>query len=297
MYAIEASNMSKLCQSVVRQNKLDDIIEVVHGRVEDVTLPIDKADVIISEWMGFYLLHEAMLNSVIVARDKWLSYNGIMVPSSVALYLCPVQMVDYYKDNFAFWSNAYGCDLTPIGELVKRKAHMQPVITEVKESHLLSTPELVMHLDLKYVSEEDLVSVFGNFQFPINKHGVCHGFVCWFDCLFEGDGENVTLSTAPSAAQTHWQQTVMFLPDAYFVNRDESLACTLQMSQDQKQPRRYNISLEVFDEEEDKLEEEMIDEDDEEQDAVVDEEMDDEKDQEKNDDIRKAVMQAMQHNS
>ena len=29
-------------------------------------------DVIISEWMGFYLLHESMLESVLVARDRFL---------------------------------------------------------------------------------------------------------------------------------------------------------------------------------------------------------------------------------
>ena len=28
-----------------------------------------------SEWMGFYLLHESMLNSVIKARDKHLQVN------------------------------------------------------------------------------------------------------------------------------------------------------------------------------------------------------------------------------
>lgn len=52
-------------------------IEVIHGKVEDIELP-EKVDLIISEWMGFYLLHEAMLDSVLVARDKFLKPGGTM---------------------------------------------------------------------------------------------------------------------------------------------------------------------------------------------------------------------------
>lgn len=45
-------------------------IQVIQGRMEDVELP-EKVDLIVSEWMGFYLLHESMLPSVFIARDKY----------------------------------------------------------------------------------------------------------------------------------------------------------------------------------------------------------------------------------
>lgn len=35
-------------------------------------------DVIISEWMGYFLLRESMFDSVICARDRWLKPNGMM---------------------------------------------------------------------------------------------------------------------------------------------------------------------------------------------------------------------------
>jgi hypothetical protein len=50
---------------VVKANKFEDVIQVVHRRVEEVQLQ-EKVDVIVSEWMGFYLLHESMLESVLV---------------------------------------------------------------------------------------------------------------------------------------------------------------------------------------------------------------------------------------
>lgn len=51
VYAIEASDMAEYAEQIVRQNGLEDVVEVVHARVEDIELP-EKADVLISEWMA-----------------------------------------------------------------------------------------------------------------------------------------------------------------------------------------------------------------------------------------------------
>lgn len=51
-------------------------ITIIQGAIEKVKLP-EKVDVIISEWMGFYLFHESMLDSVLFARDTWLKPDGI----------------------------------------------------------------------------------------------------------------------------------------------------------------------------------------------------------------------------
>lgn len=48
------------------------VITVIKGKVEEIELPVAKVDVIISEWMGYFLLFENMLNTVLYARDKWL---------------------------------------------------------------------------------------------------------------------------------------------------------------------------------------------------------------------------------
>ena len=50
------------------------VVKLVKGKVEEVTLPegVEKVDIIISEWMGYCLFYESMLQTVIYARDKWL---------------------------------------------------------------------------------------------------------------------------------------------------------------------------------------------------------------------------------
>lgn len=69
-------------QGSLAGNGLTDTITVVHGKVEEVDLvdadgiPV-TVDVIVSEWMGYFLLYESMLESVLLARDRWLAPDGV----------------------------------------------------------------------------------------------------------------------------------------------------------------------------------------------------------------------------
>jgi protein arginine N-methyltransferase 1 len=63
-----------------------DVIEVIQGMVESISLP-EKVDIIISEWMGYFLLRESMLDSVILARDRFLKPGGALYPSHARMFL------------------------------------------------------------------------------------------------------------------------------------------------------------------------------------------------------------------
>ena len=79
-------------------------------QVEEVELPVDTVDIIISEWMGYFLLYESMLgdrsrratlvilysaDSVLFARDKWLAEDGALFPDQATLYLCGIEDAEY----------------------------------------------------------------------------------------------------------------------------------------------------------------------------------------------------------
>jgi hypothetical protein len=73
------SNIIHQARVIVKDNGLDDKVTLIQGKMEEVVLPVDKVDIIISEWMGYFLLYESMLDTVLVARDKYL----------VSLFYCP----------------------------------------------------------------------------------------------------------------------------------------------------------------------------------------------------------------
>ncbi|KAF8388847.1 hypothetical protein HHK36_025527 [Tetracentron sinense] len=72
VYAVECSQMADMAKEIVEANGFSNVITVLKGKVEEIELPIAQVDIIISEWMGYFLLFENMLNTVLYARDKWL---------------------------------------------------------------------------------------------------------------------------------------------------------------------------------------------------------------------------------
>jgi len=66
------------------------VIEVIQGTIETVKLP-EQVDVIVSEWMGYFLLRESMLDSVLVARDRFLKPGGAMYPSHARILMAPIR--------------------------------------------------------------------------------------------------------------------------------------------------------------------------------------------------------------
>ena len=54
---------SSCAAQVVEHNGLSHIVEVLQSTMEEVQLP-SKVDIIVSEWMGYLLLRESMLDSV-----------------------------------------------------------------------------------------------------------------------------------------------------------------------------------------------------------------------------------------
>lgn len=57
------------------------------GRSEKQCAVGGQVDIIISEWMGYFLLRESMLDSVLAARDRFLAPGGAMYPSHARMYL------------------------------------------------------------------------------------------------------------------------------------------------------------------------------------------------------------------
>ncbi|KAJ2985410.1 hypothetical protein NUW58_g5545 [Xylaria curta] len=78
--AVDASDIIYKARENIYRAGLSDTITTLHGKMEEVTLPVDQVDIIVSEWMGYCLLFEAMLPSVLYARDKYLAPGGLMVP-------------------------------------------------------------------------------------------------------------------------------------------------------------------------------------------------------------------------
>ena len=73
-------------------------ITLVKGKLEEAELPIKEFDIIVSDWMGYFLLYESMLDTVLLARDKYLKKGGLMFPDTADLFIAAIEDQDYKEE-------------------------------------------------------------------------------------------------------------------------------------------------------------------------------------------------------
>jgi type I protein arginine methyltransferase len=215
--------------------------------VEEVELP-EKADMIISEPMGFLLVHERMLESFISGRDRFLRPGGKMFPTTGTMFFSPFTdqaLWDEQNSKLDFWdtSDFWGLDLRSLKEQARRDHFCQPVVGYFQPSILLC-PATVRHvIDFASDSIESLKRFTVPFWFTIDRTAILHGIAGWFDVLFDGTSHKITLSTGPYTAGTHWYQCRFLLPDPLAVNRGQEVAGEMVFVANDKYS--YNISLSI----------------------------------------------------
>ena len=200
--------------------------------MEEITLPdgITQVDIIISEWMGYCLLYETMLPSVIFARDTYLKKGGLIFPDRCDLFITAIEDAQYKvriisKNKFLknitkdekihFWEDVYNFDMS----CIKDVAIVEPLVDVVDPKqvncthcHLktfnMETSELIVFLNqtlfLLQVTVADLTFA-SKFKLQATRTEAVHAFVTHWSCDFSHCHTQTGFSTAPSAPYTHWK--------------------------------------------------------------------------------------------
>lgn len=200
VYAVEYTDMANHARNVVRANGVDHIVTVIQGAVEEVVLPEEDwdgvgltlqdptssattadgkkdqrvVDIIISEWMGYFLLRESMLDSLVRARDTFLKpTSGLMMPSHATMMIAPIidederkhQQNEYaagmedWKEFAETTSNLYGVDMSVLESNFDREQKEYYVLSsrwaELPTSCLLADSVVVKELDMHVCTVED----------------------------------------------------------------------------------------------------------------------------------------------
>lgn len=61
--------------------------------------------------MGYFLIYEAMLDSVLWARDHWLKEGGMLFPNKASIYLAILEDQKFFKQKMSFWDDVYGLSM------------------------------------------------------------------------------------------------------------------------------------------------------------------------------------------
>jgi type I protein arginine methyltransferase len=95
---VDMSTIIEKAREIVRVNGMEDQITLLQGKMEEVEMPFPKVDIIISEWMGYFLLYESMLDTVLYARDKYLVPGGLIFPDKATIFMAGIEDGEYKEE-------------------------------------------------------------------------------------------------------------------------------------------------------------------------------------------------------
>lgn len=239
---MECSGIIDHAKKIVKENGLDHIITLVKGKVEEVELPegIEKVDIIISEWMGYCLFYESMLNTVIFARDKWLVEGGMMFPDRATLYITAIEDRQYKEEKINWWDNVYGFDMS----CIRKVALTEPLVDSVDHKQVCTNSCILKEIDISTVKVEDL-AFKSPFQLMCKRNDYVQALVCYFDVQFSHCHKKTGFSTGPFARYTHWKQTVFYLEDYLTVKASEELSGTFVCNPNRSNHRDLDFEIDV----------------------------------------------------
>jgi len=200
-------------------------------------------DIIVSEWMGFFLLFEDMLPDVITFRDKYLTQNnGLIMPSEARFWGALYNDDHWHQSRIKYWQDVYGFDYTPILEKVKSEQFENPERMHLRSNGLISTPSELFKLNLYTTSIEDLREIQTRFQGSVTRDATVHGVAFWFDVLLEGPHHKLLLDTSAAAGYNTWSQVLWHMVGPR-VQAGDDLRGALTISR--RSSGSYDLSMKV----------------------------------------------------
>ena len=262
VYAVDNADILDKAREIIYENKLGDKISCLRGKVEEISLPVASVDIIVSEWMGYCLQFEAMLDSIIWARDKYLkSPGGLVVPSHCTLRLAPIADSDCAMEEVDFWHDVYGFSMSPLLEEV----YDSVAIRRVPVEDLAAFSVEIFRLPIHTIKAEEL-NFTSKFKFRLKKDAErLDGWVMWFDAFFLPSSTailpsditddickslatgSVAFTTGPMGPDTHWKSGVMMIKhnasDRYVVREGQTLEGNINISKGRDDKRALDISI------------------------------------------------------
>ncbi|KAL6861509.1 hypothetical protein ACP4OV_017209 [Aristida adscensionis] len=266
VYAVEATNMAEHARELARANGVADIVEVIQGTVEDIVLP-EKVDVIISEWMGYFLLRESMFDSVICARDRWLKPDGVMYPSHARMWLAPIRTglgdkkmedLDAAMDDWSLFVEEtrtfYGVNMNALTKAYKtehEKYYLKSAIwNNLHPNQVIGQAAVIKEIDCLTATVDEIREVRCQVALPISLDGGrLAALAGWFDVHFRGSKQNpaaeeVELTTAPNEhGGTHWGQQVFLLTPSLKVTKGDTVNVSFSMVRSKENHRLMDMEF------------------------------------------------------
>jgi 2-polyprenyl-3-methyl-5-hydroxy-6-metoxy-1,4-benzoquinol methylase len=216
VYAVEASGIGRVAQTMFEANGLADRITLVPGWSTQIDLP-ERADVMVSEIIGNEALGEHVLEVVLDAKKRLLKPGARLIPSGLrvrglAVTIPPEEIGKrtFTADAARGWTERYGMDFSPLARVTPASDRsFFPWPHRARGWPVLSAP--VALADIVFADAE-APSVGGGATVAATAPGHLNGVLVYFDLEI---APGIELTTHPHLAAEHcsWRNGVWVLPE------------------------------------------------------------------------------------
>ncbi|XP_067946474.1 uncharacterized protein [Watersipora subatra] len=238
--SVDMSDIVYQAMAIVRENDLEDKVTIIKGKMEEVNLPVAKVDIIISEWMGYFLLFESMLDSVIFARNKWLKEGGLVWPNECKIYLMATSDSALHCKHVSYWDDVYGFKMS----CMKGQVCRDGLVQLVSPDHIVCQPFCVKTIDCNTCCVADL-NFTTDFSLCLDRDCNVTALIGYFDSSFDSSQatSKVFFSTGPLSTPTHWKQTVFLLEKPLARLKGDELSGTITVNKLPNDPRSLQVEI------------------------------------------------------
>jgi protein arginine N-methyltransferase 1 len=197
-----------MVRNIVKTNGYENIVTPVQGdalSLESLPDGVEQVDIIISEWMGYFLMYESRFADVIAARDKWLRPGGLILPDRALLHLELVEAAHYKEQHYDYFDNVWGFDFSPMRE----SAYSEPVVDSFGQNQmfsLISSSCCVLDLDIYTCTADDCFNMASQFAVTCKRPSKVQGVLVWFEIRFDSVHKPLSFQTGPHNTATCWKQ-------------------------------------------------------------------------------------------
>jgi hypothetical protein len=152
-----------------------------------------KVDVVVSETLGNYAFEEHIIETLADAKKRFLRPGGLFIPRRVQQFVAPVTS-DRIHAEFGAWDET-GLDLS----VAKTMSLNNIYVRTLSRKELLEAREW----DAIDLGSDARSSRKGEASWKLKTATTVYGFATWWSAEL---APGITLSTAPDAPRTHWEQ-------------------------------------------------------------------------------------------
>jgi hypothetical protein len=158
-----------------------------------------RVDVVVSETLGNYPFEENIIDTLNDALKRHLKPGGVVMPNRLVQFVAPVISERFYLELTVWDRTGLGLDFSPARTMSLNNIYVR----QLDLSDLLDGGRAAKPWDEIDFSVQNRASRKGQARWRLEQPATVYGFATWW---VAGLAPGVSLSTAPDAPRTHWEQ-------------------------------------------------------------------------------------------